>query len=151
MGLDWYVVKVREDAKRPLDWSDVTGKLYYARRPYALVSYLRGSYDDYFSPVNEKDWNSLMEIIGKLFEKYDSENLYSALYAYEYDDLDLLTDSQKEMVAYYSQWYNKYFDAAPYFGYGHSILVLEDLRKLNPEVQKIFADPDVDLYQVVDY
>ena len=150
MGLDWYVVKTKKGMKHPSDWSDVT-KLYYLRKPYALVSYLRGSYDDYFSPIDEKDWNSLMEITDKLFEKYDEEDLYSALYTYENDDLDLLTDDQKKMVAYYHQWYDRHFDTEPYFGYAHSVCVLDDLHKLNPKVQEIFADPDVDLYQVVDY
>lgn len=150
MGLDWFMVKTKKNVKRPLSWDDVT-ELYYMRKPYALVSYLHGSYNDYFSPINEKDWNSLMEIIDKLFEKYDKEDLYNALYAYENDDLDLLTDDQKKMITYYHQWYDRHFDTAPYFGYSHSISVFDDLRKLNPKVQKIFADPDVDLYQAVDY
>ena len=143
MGLDWYVVKTKKGMKHPSDWSDIT-KLYYLRKPYALVSYLRG-------PIDEKDWNSLMEIADKLSEKYAEEDLYSALYTYENDDLDLLTDDQKKMVAYYHQWYDRHFDTEPYFGYAHSVCVLDDLHKLNPKVQEIFADPDVDLYQVVDY
>lgn len=150
MGLDWFIVKTKKGVKRPSDWNDVT-KLYYARRPYELVSYLRGFYGDYFSPINEKDWNSLMEITNRLFEKYNEEDLYNALYAYENDDLDLLTDDQKEMVTYYYQWYDRYFNDVPYFGYSNTVSILNDLRKLNPEVQKIFADPDVNLYQALDY
>lgn len=150
MGLDWYMVKARKNAKRPLDWKDVT-KLYYARKPYALVSYLNGSYNDYFSKIDENDWNNLMKVTEELFKKYNSKDLYSALYTYENDDLNLLTDDQKKMIAYYHQWYDRYFDTEPYFGYSNSVSILEGLYKLNPKIQEIFADPDVDLYQAVDY
>ena len=160
MGLDFIVYKKKVNESTSEAWKvpdfEESRELAYGRKSWELVYALVPSFEetpDEDIPIVKASWNDLMEKIEPIADKLDAiiEAFDKENYAPEDYTEFIFGDNEKRLIAEFEYWYNRAFDTRPQLGYDFAACYIANFWKANDEVQKVFADPEWEVWASVSY